>query len=99
MKKTYIAPAVTEMTVVTEAMVAASIQIIGGSGNVVDTKNDGVQLGNTQRGEWGNLWTYFLSLYKPKIPPLQKGGIFGFNIFGSRTPQSLRDSGGSLLAQ
>ena len=56
MKKTYIAPAVTEMTVVTEAMVAASIQIIGGSGNVVDTKNDGVQLGNTQRGEWGNLW-------------------------------------------
>ncbi len=55
MKKTYIAPAVTEMTMVTEAMVAASIQIIGGNGNV-NTKDEGVQLGNKQRGEWGNLW-------------------------------------------
>lgn len=55
MKKTYIAPAVTEMTMVTEAMVAASIQIITGNGNV-DTKEDGVQLSNRQRGEWGNLW-------------------------------------------
>lgn len=55
MKKTYIAPAVTELTVATEAMVAASIQIVGG-GSSVDTKNDGVQLGKEQRGEWGNLW-------------------------------------------
>ena len=55
MKKTYIAPAVTELTVVSEAMVAASIQIITGNGNV-DTKEGGVQLGNSHRGEWGNLW-------------------------------------------
>ena len=56
MKRTYIAPAVTELTVVSESMVAASINIIGGAGNVVDTKEDGVQLGKQQRGEWGNLW-------------------------------------------
>ena len=55
MKRTYIAPAVTELTVVSESMVAASIQIIGGNGNV-DTKEDDVQLGKQQRGEWGNLW-------------------------------------------
>ena len=55
MKKTYIAPAVTEMTMVTEAMVATSIQIVGGNGNV-NPNTPGVQLGNTQRGEWGNLW-------------------------------------------
>ena len=55
MKKAYITPAVTEMTMVTEAMVAASIQIVGGNGTV-NPNNPGVQLGNTQRGEWGNLW-------------------------------------------
>ena len=55
MKKAYIASAVTEMTMVTEAMVAASIGIIGGNGNV-NTKDEGIQLGNKQRGEWGNLW-------------------------------------------
>lgn len=54
MKKTYIAPAVTEMTMVTEAMVAASV-VINGSGSV-NTKDPNVQLGNKQRGEWGNLW-------------------------------------------
>ena len=54
MKRTYIAPAVTELTVVSESMVAASINIIGGG--TVDTKDEGVQLGNEQRGEWGNLW-------------------------------------------
>ena len=55
MKKTYIAPAVTEMTMVTEAMVAASIQIIGGNGNV-NTKDEGVQLGKEQQSDWDNIW-------------------------------------------
>lgn len=54
MKRTYIAPAVTELTVVSESMVAASINIIGGE--TVNTKDNGVQLGKQQRGEWGNLW-------------------------------------------
>ena len=54
MKKTYVAPAVTELTVATESMVAASITIVGGGS--VNPKDEGVQLGKEQHGEWGNLW-------------------------------------------
>lgn len=55
MKKTYITPAVTEMAMATEAMVAASLGIIGGNGTV-DTKDEGVQLGKEQQGDWDNIW-------------------------------------------
>ncbi len=54
MKKTYIAPAVTEMTMVTEAMVAASV-VIDGNGSV-NTKDPGAQLGKEQQGDWDNIW-------------------------------------------
>ena len=56
MKKNYIAPAITELTLATEAMVATSV-IIDGSGNTtIDTEDPGAQLGGGRRGEWGNLW-------------------------------------------
>ena len=38
----------------TDAMIAVSMQTFGDK--EVDTKEGGVQLGNTHRGEWGNLW-------------------------------------------
>ena len=53
MKKAYIAPAVTEMTMVTEAMVAASLGI---NKEKVDTSTGGVQLGKEQESDWGNIW-------------------------------------------
>ncbi len=37
----------------TDAMIAASLQKYE---TEVDTKVVGAQLGNTHRGEWGNLW-------------------------------------------
>lgn len=52
MKKTYVSPLTTEVSVATENMIAASLNINGDK--EVDT-NSG-QLGNTHRGEWGNLW-------------------------------------------
>ena len=55
MKKTYVSPLTAEVNVVTENIIAASIQI-GGSDTTVDTSTPGSQLGNTNRGEWGNLW-------------------------------------------
>ena len=55
MKKAYIAPAVTEMTMVTEAMVATSIQIVGGNGTV-NPNTPGVQLGKEQQSDWDNIW-------------------------------------------
>lgn len=53
MKKTYVSPLTTEVSVATENMIAASFKIDGDK--TVDTSNGG-QLGNTHRGEWGNLW-------------------------------------------
>ena len=53
MKKTYVSPLATEVNVATENMIAASLNINGNT--TVDTSNGG-QLGNTHRGEWGNLW-------------------------------------------
>ena len=53
MKKAYIAPAVTEMTMVTESMVAASLSINNGT---VNTSTSGVQLGKEQESDWGNIW-------------------------------------------
>ena len=52
MKKTYVSPLTAEVSVATE-MIAASMEM--DSNTTVDTSNGG-QLGNTHRGEWGNLW-------------------------------------------
>ena len=57
MKKNYIAPAITELTLATEAIMVATSVIIDGSGNTtIDTEDPGAQLGGGRRGEWGNLW-------------------------------------------
>ena len=52
MKKAYISPLTTEVSVAAENMLAASIKI---SDNTVDTSNGG-QLGKENDREWGNLW-------------------------------------------
>ena len=52
MKKNYVSPLATEVSVATESMLAASLKI---SDTTVDTSNGG-QLSGGSRGEWGNLW-------------------------------------------
>ena len=51
MKKNYISPAVTEINIEAETMIAASL---GFSDKEIDS--DFGQLSNKRRGEWGNLW-------------------------------------------
>ena len=53
MKKNYVSPLMVEVNVEAESMLAASLKI--GQGKV-DTSENGAQLGNETRGEWGNLW-------------------------------------------
>ena len=53
MKKAYILPLATEVSVAAENMLAASLRI--DSEKTVDTSNGG-QLSGGRRGEWGNLW-------------------------------------------
>ena len=53
MKKAYISPLSTEVSVATESMLAASIKI---SDTTVDTSGNGTQLSGSRRGSWGNLW-------------------------------------------
>ena len=53
MKKRYVSPLMVEVNVEAESMLAASIKI---SDKSVDTSVNGNQLGNENRGEWGNLW-------------------------------------------
>ena len=53
MKKTYVSPLTTEVSVATENMIAASMKF---DNNITVDTNQGGQLGNTHRGEWGNLW-------------------------------------------
>ena len=53
MKKNYVSPLATEVSVATESMLAASLLI--NNEKTVDTSNGG-QLGGNHRGEWGNLW-------------------------------------------
>ena len=55
MKKTYVSPLTSEVSVKAEVMMDSSVQIFNNT-TTVNTKNEGVQLGNTHRGEWGNLW-------------------------------------------
>ena len=53
MKKAYISPLTTEVSVAAENMLAASIRI---SDTTVDTSAEGAQLSGGRRGSWGNLW-------------------------------------------
>ena len=52
MKKNYVSPLATEVSVAAESMLATSVRI---SNATVDTSKSG-QLGGESRGEWGNLW-------------------------------------------
>ena len=54
MKKTYVSPLTSEVSVKAEVMMDGSIPMFNNT--TVDTKAEGGQLGNTNRGEWGNLW-------------------------------------------
>ena len=54
MKKNYVSPLANEVNVTTEGLIAASLKM--NSGITVDSKTEGVQLGNENRGQWGNLW-------------------------------------------
>lgn len=56
MKKNYVSPLTAEVNVVTENIIAASLPVGSDSNTTVDTSTPGTQLGNTNRGEWGNLW-------------------------------------------
>ena len=53
MKKNYVSPLATEVSVATESILAASLLI--NNEKTVDTSNGG-QLSGGSRGEWGNLW-------------------------------------------
>ena len=57
MKKTYVSPLTDEVNVMTVAVMDGSIPVNGDSDKEVDTTQPGSQLGNTHRGEWGNLWS------------------------------------------
>ena len=57
MKKTYVSPLTDEVNVMTEAVMDGSIIVNSDSNKAVDTSTPGTQLGNTHRGEWGNLWS------------------------------------------
>ena len=54
MKKNYVSPLAVEVSVATESMLAASLQMY--SDKTVDTSAQGGQLSGGSRGEWGNLW-------------------------------------------
>ena len=54
MKKTYVAPLATEVSVATDNVICMTSMTMD-SNTTVNTQ--GGQLGNTHRGEWGNLWS------------------------------------------
>ena len=54
MKKNYVSPLANEVNVTTEGLIAASLSLNNGS--TVNSKDEGIQLSNGHRGEWGNLW-------------------------------------------
>lgn len=56
MKKTYVSPLASEVFVKTEAIMDGSIGKYDNDENA-NTQNPGAQMGNTNRGEWGNLWS------------------------------------------
>ena len=54
MKKNYVSPLATEVTLETTQMLAASLQICGEDS--VNTAENGVQLAGGRRGTWGDVW-------------------------------------------
>ena len=55
MKKNYVSPLATEVTLETTQMLAASLQFYGEE-YTVDTEAEGGQLGGGRRGTWGDVW-------------------------------------------
>ena len=53
MKKNYVSPLANEVNVTTEGLIAASLQM---NNTTVNSKTEGTQLSNENRGQWGNLW-------------------------------------------
>lgn len=53
MKKNYISPAITEINIEAEAMIASSLNL---NDETTDTSNGTGQLSDKRRGSWGNLW-------------------------------------------
>ena len=53
MKKAYVSPLANEVSVKTEALMDGSVQMYN---STVNTQVQGNQLGNTSRGNWGDLW-------------------------------------------
>ena len=53
MKKNYISPLATEVSVMSEPILTGSLKL--DNDKTVDTSNGG-QLAGDRRGEWGNLW-------------------------------------------
>ena len=53
MKKTYVAPLATEVSVATENVMQITSMSVNNE-KTVSTKSG--QLGNSQRGQWGDLW-------------------------------------------
>lgn len=56
MKKPYIAPIIQVLICQPIQMIASSMAI-GISTSTVNTEEEGVQLGNSRRGTWGDLWS------------------------------------------
>jgi hypothetical protein len=55
MKKTYIVPKVQILDYQSAQMIASSMGVY--SSTTVNTEEEGVQLGNSRRGSWGDLWS------------------------------------------
>lgn len=53
MKKNYVSPLATEVTLETTQMIATSLAMFDAD---VDTSKDDVQLGGGRRGTWGDVW-------------------------------------------
>lgn len=54
MKKTYIVPKVQILDYQSSQMIASSMGLYS---TTVNTEEEGVQLGNSRRGSWGDLWS------------------------------------------
>ena len=54
MKKNYVSPLATEVTLETTQMLAASLGF--NDGVAVNTEDEGGQLGGGRRDVWGNVW-------------------------------------------
>ena len=54
MKKNYVSPLATEVTLETTQMIASSLRFYGEES--VDTEAEGGQLGGGRRDVWGNVW-------------------------------------------